>query len=79
MYTRISRWGHSLALRLPRAFVREVHLAEGTPVELTIAGGQLVVTPLRREYRLDDLVAAITPDNRHEETNWGSPVGHEVW
>ena len=28
---------------------------------------------------LDELVAHITPDNRHDETNWGPPVGREVW
>ncbi len=25
------------------------------------------------------LVADITPDNRHEEIDWGSPVGKEAW
>jgi antitoxin component of MazEF toxin-antitoxin module len=23
-------------------------------------------------------VDAITPENRHDETDWGKPVGHEV-
>ena len=27
---------------------------------------------------LDELIAQITPDNRHDETNWGPPVGREV-
>ena len=27
----------------------------------------------------DELIAHITPDNRHDETNWGPPVGREVW
>lgn len=29
--------------------------------------------------RLDDLVAGITDENRHGETDWGAPVGKEEW
>ncbi|MES0873707.1 AbrB/MazE/SpoVT family DNA-binding domain-containing protein [Sinimarinibacterium thermocellulolyticum] len=28
-------------------------------------------------YNLDDLLARITPENTHPETDWGSPVGRE--
>ena len=30
------------------------------------------------EYDLDELVAAITPENRHEEIDFGPAVGREV-
>ena len=33
----------------------------------------------KRRYTLDELVAGITPENRHEEIDWGPPVGNEVW
>jgi antitoxin MazE len=79
LQTRIGRWGHSLALRIPHALVQEAHLVEGTPVELTVTDGRLVVTPVQSRYRLDDLLAAVTPDNCHAETDWGPPVGREVW
>jgi hypothetical protein len=26
-----------------------------------------------------DLVDQVTPENRHDEINWGKPVGKEVW
>jgi antitoxin component of MazEF toxin-antitoxin module len=32
----------------------------------------------RRKYRLRDLLAQITPENVHPETDWGRPVGKEV-
>ena len=32
-----------------------------------------------REYELHELVEAITLENRHNETDWGAPVGREVW
>ena len=52
--------------------------------EMSVRDGKLVIevtTPTRRKrrYTLDELVAGITPDNRHEEIDWGPPVGNEVW
>jgi antitoxin MazE len=35
--------------------------------------------PARRKYELSDLVAQITPKNRHRETDWGRPQGEESW
>jgi len=31
----------------------------------------------KRKLSLDDLVAGITPENRHEGIDWGPPVGRE--
>ena len=31
----------------------------------------------RSKLKLDDLVAGITPENRHEAIDWGPPVGRE--
>jgi antitoxin component of MazEF toxin-antitoxin module len=33
----------------------------------------------RRRCTLEQLVAAITAENRHGETDWGEPVGNENW
>lgn len=30
-------------------------------------------------YELEELVAGITPENRHEEWDIGPPVGKEIW
>jgi antitoxin component of MazEF toxin-antitoxin module len=29
--------------------------------------------------RLEQLLDRVTPENRHEETDWGEPRGKEVW
>lgn len=31
------------------------------------------------EETLEQLLAGITEENRHEEIDWGPPVGNEVW
>ena len=49
-----------------------------------MSNGKLVIETLRsqrrkRRYNLDELIAGITPDNRHGEIDWGPPVGNEAW
>ena len=79
MRSRISKWGNSLALRVPKGLGSEINLEVGTEVELTVENGTIIITPVSSNYDLDDLVQGITPENRHTETDWGSPRGAEVW
>ena len=78
--TRVSRWGNRLAVRIPKAIVKEAHLAEGDRLSLDIASdGGIVLHSTRRRYALRQLVSRITPRNRHGETDWGAPTGLEFW
>lgn len=79
MRARIAKWGNSLGVRIPRTVAREAGLNEGASVEVKVSGRNVVLAPARPEYNLDDLVARITPKNRHGETDWGTPVGNESW
>ena len=79
MRSSIVKWGNSLALRLPKYLAADVNLAEGTPVELRVDGGSLVVTPSRPKYRLEDLLARTGPEHRDDEIDFGGPVGNETW
>ena len=79
MSTQIARWGNSLGLRLPKAVALEAQVDEGDTVEVSVKGGAIVIRAARPTYSLDRLVAKITPRNRHHESDWGGPVGHEPW
>jgi antitoxin MazE len=80
MGTSIARWGNSLAVRLPKAVAEKAGLSEGDPIDVKVSGtGDIVLRRTRRRYTLDELVAGITPENRHEEIDFGPPVGKEVW
>ena len=76
--TQLSKWGNSLGLRLPKSVAREAHLDEGDMVQVSVDNGTIVIRPSRPRYSLDDLVRRITPKNRHDESDWGTPVGNEV-
>jgi antitoxin MazE len=77
--TQVVGWGNSQALRIPRPFLEALHLNEGDEVEMMVEDGRLSIRPLAPKLTLESLVAAITPENRHKETDWGKPVGNEVW
>ena len=76
----VAKWGNSLAVRIPRAILREAGLTEGDRVSLDVAGdGKIVLRSSKPKYSLDELVNGITPANRHHETDWGPSQGKEAW
>jgi len=80
MQTTIQKWGNSLAVRIPKAFVREAQVAYGTAVDLKLDDGKIVINPrLEPAYRLEDLLQRVTRKNRHGEVATGRPAGREVW
>jgi antitoxin MazE len=76
---RVSRWGNSLAVRIPRTMADRARIEEGQEVELIVVDGCLTIRPRARSYTLDELIDQITAENRHDEVDWGKPEGHEVW
>ena len=79
MQTNIAKWGNSLALRLPRHIAEESKLSEGSTVQVEMREGSLVVTPVRKKFRLADLLSGIEPRVKPEEFDWGQPQGDEEW
>jgi antitoxin MazE len=80
MLVRISKWGNSLALRIPAPFAQETGIESGTEVDLALEDGKLVITPRApASYSLDELLARVTEDNRHDSIDAGAPQGGEAW
>jgi antitoxin MazE len=78
--TTVSKWGNSLAIRIPRGISKQAKIGEGDSIALELQrAGSIVLRTARRRYDLSDLVSRITPQNRHSETDWGSPHGQELW
>lgn len=75
----IRKWGNSLAVRLPMSVVNEAHFKLEQKVNLSVKDGRIVIEPLQNPtYKLEELVAGITDENRHEEVSFGPPVGKEA-
>jgi len=76
-------WGNSTGIRLPKKVLKAAKWQPGQEVKIDVQGQSVVLTPVKkaedRPPSLEELVAGITPENRHEETDWGEPIGKEIW
>ena len=80
MRSQLSKWGNSLALRIPKAFAVDAQLENDSFVEISIVKGKIIITPVPAPgWTLDELLAGITKDNLHNEVDPGLAVGNEVW
>lgn len=70
MRTKIIRRDGELMVVIPDEVASRESLQENAEVE---------VTTVRKRLTIEELVEGITEENRHEETDWGPPVGNEVW
>jgi antitoxin MazE len=68
----IVKWGNSLGLRIPQSIAEQIKLSEGSQVVLEVVDGNLVIKPKRTKYSLDALLADITQENLHGETDTGA-------
>jgi antitoxin MazE len=78
MEVEIQKWGNSAAVRVPALVLREAGISLGQTLELTIENGRLVFAP-KKEWSLEELVAAITPDNCHPLLLDDGLKGNETW
>lgn len=76
----LSKWGNSSAIRIPNQLLKQLNLEEGAEVEILVTpDNDLLLRPLKKpldsteELRrhLEQLLAKIEPDTRHEEIDLG--------
>jgi antitoxin MazE len=80
MHTIVRKWGNSLAVRIPKPFVEETHIASGSEVDLTVDNGRIIIVPQAEpKYSLSELLQGVTARNKHDETETGPAVGQEAW
>lgn len=79
MRVTISKWGDSLALRLPQAMVHDAGLASGAVVELEMRNGALVMKPMKKRENLSDLIASASDSRMAADYYWGKPEAGEAW
>jgi len=80
--TTIQKWGNSYAVRIPKEAMDTLNLRAGNTVTVheSVQHGTLTITPAKRPtHTLAEMLSRITDENRHDEVDWGSAVGNEVW
>ncbi|MBO9124688.1 MULTISPECIES: AbrB/MazE/SpoVT family DNA-binding domain-containing protein [unclassified Rhizobium] len=78
----ISKWGNSIAIRLPKAVTDELHLRAGDVVNLDVRDGKATLEKPKQQLApsLAEIVAEIRrlgPENEPETVDWGRDVGSE--
>jgi antitoxin MazE len=77
MLVEIQKWGNSAALRIPAAALKEAGLQIGQKLDLKTESGRLLLEPAAEN--LEDLIARITPENRHSPLLEDQAKGNEAW
>ena len=75
--TRISKWGSSLAVRIPKAIAEEWGVKEGTSVELSRDHKGLHLR--KRRKTLEEMVESLKNADLHPEIETDGPRGNEIW
>jgi len=69
------KWGNSLGIRIPKEVADRTGISQGSEIELYVAINENIITlkPKRskRNYKLEELLSQITPENQHKEVDFG--------
>ena len=79
MRAKAQRWGNSLAVRIPKVIADEAGIREQDELEIDLVARVIHIKPRSPEPGLDELLAGITAENLHGETDFGRPEGREAW
>ncbi|MEI6438522.1 MAG: AbrB/MazE/SpoVT family DNA-binding domain-containing protein [Candidatus Omnitrophota bacterium] len=76
----IQKWGNSLAVRIPKAVARDIHVGDGVRVDMGVQHGRLWIIPEQKpKYELQALLKGVSRQNVHREVRTGSRSGGEAW
>ena len=80
MNATIQKWGNSLAIRIPMSFAKNIHLHQGSTVNLVLTKDTIEIHPKKaaKKYVLSEMLKKVNKNNIHPEVDWGPPVGREI-
>lgn len=81
MTAKISKWGNSQGLRVPKDIMESLNLHIGDDINIIVKDGKAILEPIKndiQEYNLDELVSKI-PKNYKLKEEFDSTIGKEEW
>ncbi|MDQ0415880.1 antitoxin MazE [Croceifilum oryzae] len=76
--TLVSKWGNSLAIRIPNHVAEMLSIENGSEMEMVVEGQEIKLIPMKQRPTLEELLAKVTPENRHHEVDFGEAEGAEL-
>ncbi len=76
----LSKWGNSLALRIPKDVLADAGLKEGDAFSVEASDQSLTFRRVRkiRRYSMEEVLDSLHSVEEQQELDWGVPVGKEV-
>ncbi len=71
----IKKWGNSLALRIPQSFATQLGIEDNCSVSIELTADSLII---KRGQTLEEMLATITDENKHQIIDFGDPQGKEL-
>ena len=78
MEIKISKWGNSIALRLPKSVISDLKIHDGSILIVVVKENKLIAEPIKKKYSLKELLKNVDNSNLHSETSTGFSVGNEI-
>lgn len=78
MTTTAQKWGGSIGVRIPQRIAKKYGVVNGSSIKVTEDGEKIILKPVNDKPTLEELVAKCSPENAHEEIDFGGPVGREL-
>lgn len=82
MKSKITKWGNSQGIRLPKTVLDELNLIENDAIEITVEGNNIVIKkekPVAPFITIQQRFHGFTGEYEPVSIDWGEPVGDEVW
>jgi antitoxin MazE len=79
MRVTVKKMGDSASIPIPAEIMKAANLSVDTEVDVSEQNGRVIVELVGGgDLSLDEMIARITPDNRHDEVDFGASVGREL-
>ena len=71
---KLSKWGNSLAIRIPIKIAQELDLSENSTLEILAKDDKIII---QKRLSFEDKCKLITAKNRNVDESWDESVGNE--
>ncbi|HLR67231.1 MAG TPA: AbrB/MazE/SpoVT family DNA-binding domain-containing protein [Virgibacillus sp.] len=79
MTATVQKWGNSLGVRIPQKIAKQFDVVNGSKLEVIATDQGIMLKPVDNDSTLEELLAKVTPENKHDEINFGGPTGRELF
>lgn len=77
METVVKKWGNSLAIRIPSTYAKDIHIHDGSVVDIEKLNNYLKLVPQKKT--LTDMLKKVNKNNLHAEIKTDGTLGNEKW